>query len=176
MASSSETDDPPERQAAKPMTPEKVTYEARMRALTLRRKLASTAKRFANIAAEVHRWTNAPDLREAATKIEAALASMVADADTTPDSFQPERERKGSARHLAPGAKVTLREVGAPKYDGILDPHERVGLEVVSVSSVKRGRVVSAKTVSGVRLVLPRTHIARVPTNGEHGAAPANCQ
>ncbi len=57
----------------------KATYEERMRRLPpivqVRRKLQSTITRFANLAVEGRAWRNAPDLSEAATRVEASLIS-----------------------------------------------------------------------------------------------------
>lgn len=104
------------------MTPgKKLTYEERMRRLApivrVRRKVDSTIKRFANLADEVRRWKNAPDLREAASKVETALAGLLAEATTTADTFQPERERKASANQLKPGTKVSLRDKFVARYE-----------------------------------------------------------
>lgn len=142
------------------------TYEARMRALApvvrLRKKLEANAKRLSKVSEEALSWANAPsELREAATSATTALAALIAVAMALPDDFKPEGIRNGSARHLAPGSKVTIRENVSTKYDGILEPEERSTLEVVSVSSGKHARVVSVRTASGLRLVLPRAHVTR---------------
>jgi hypothetical protein len=132
-----------------------------MRALApierLRKKLEATAKRFSKIANEVQRWKNAPDLGEKAASIETALAAMVADATTMPDAFEPERERKGTARQLAAGAEVVLRERVAAKYSGLLETEPGAKLEVVAVT---RGHV-SVRTTAGALVVLPRAHVTR---------------
>lgn len=77
------------------MKPKTATYEARMRQLApivrLRRKLEATAKRFSNVAREVKRWTNAPELAEKAASVEVTIATLVADAAALPDTFVPER-------------------------------------------------------------------------------------
>lgn len=139
----------------------KPTYQARMRALApvvrLRKKLEATAKRFSKIANEVKRWRNAPDLREKASTVEATLAAMVGDAASLPDAFEPERERKGSARHLAAGAEVVLREKVAAKYSDLLETEPGATLEVVAVT---RGHV-SVRTTAGALVVLPRAHVTR---------------
>lgn len=137
------------------------TYEARMRALApvvrIRRKLEATALRFSNIASEVKRWKNAPDLGETASKVETTLAAMLADAATMPDSFRPERERKRSSRQLTSGTKVVLREKAAAKYAGIFEQEAGTTLEVVSVTRAH----VSVKTAAGTLVVLPRAHVAK---------------
>lgn len=153
---------------AAPTAPaKKLTYEERMRRLApivqVRRKVESTITRFANLADEVKRWRNAPDLREAATKVETALAGLLAEATTTADTFQPERERRVSASQLTPGEKVALREKFVARYEGVLDPAERATLEVVTTT---RGHV-SVKTATGARIVLPRGHVARATDTGE---------
>jgi len=145
------------------MTPgKKLTYEERMRRLApivrVRRKIESTVKRFANVAEEVRRWKNAPALREAATTVETALAGLLAEATTTTDAFQPERERKACAHQLQPGTKVTFRDKFVPRYEGVLEASERTSLEVVATA---RGQV-SVKTATRARLVLPRGHLAKV--------------
>lgn len=137
----------------------KATYEERMRRLPpivqVRRKLQSTITRFANLAVEVRAWRNAPDLSEAATRVEASLAGMLAEAMTTSDAFQPDKER-AAARPLPVGARVALREKFGARYEGVVDPEERASLEVVATT---RGHV-SVKTATGLRLVLPRGHVA----------------
>jgi hypothetical protein len=139
----------------------KLTYEERMRRLTpivqVRRKVDSTIKRFTNLADEVRRWKNAPGLHEATSKVEVALAGMLAEATTTPDTFEPERVRKAAASHLTPGTAVALRDKFVARYDGVLDPAERASLEVVAIA---RGHV-SVKTATGARIVLPRGHVTR---------------
>lgn len=139
----------------------KPTYEARMRALApvvrLRKKLEATAKRFSKIANEVKRWRNTPELGEKASTVEAMLAAMVGDAATLPDAFEPERERKGSARQLVAGAEVILRERVAAKYAGLLETDQGASLEVVAVT---RGHV-SVRTTAGAPVVLPRAHVTR---------------
>lgn len=144
-----------------PVAKKKLTYEERMRALApivqVRRKVESTITRFTNIANEVRRWKNAPAIREAASKVEVALAGMLAEATTTPDTFEPERERKASAKQLTPGTKVALRDKFVARYDGVLEPAERASLEVVAIA---RGHV-SVKTATGARIVLPRGHVAK---------------
>jgi hypothetical protein len=91
-----------------------LTYEKRMRALApivqVRRKVESTMKRFTNLAEKVRAWKSAPGLREAASEVETALAGMLAEATTTPDTFQPERERRPPVGNLTPGTRVALRE------------------------------------------------------------------
>ena len=157
--------------------PAKLTYEKRMRELApatrLQRKLATNARRVAKIVDEVALWTNATELRAAAGTVTEALSNMVAAAALLPDSFKPEREPKGNARRLIPGAKVVLHEAVSPKYDGILEPEEQRHLEVVSVSSGKLARVVAVKTASGVRLVLPRAHVVRAAVEDERTAVPS---
>ncbi len=137
----------------------KATYEERMRRLPpivqVRRKLQSTITRFANLAVEVRAWRNAPDLSEAATRVEASLAGMLAEAMTTSDAFQPDKERAAS-RPLPVGARVALREKFGARYEGVVDPEERASLEVVATT---RGHV-SVKTATGLRLVLARGHVA----------------
>ncbi|MBS2014025.1 MAG: hypothetical protein JST00_14140 [Deltaproteobacteria bacterium] len=139
----------------------KPTYEARMRALApvvrLRKKLEATAKRFSKIANEVKRWRNAPDLGAKASTVEATLAAMLGGAATLPDAFEPERERKGSARQLAAGAEVVLREKVAAKYAGLLETEPGASLEVVAVT---RGHV-SVRTTAGALVVLRRAQITR---------------
>jgi len=137
----------------------KATYEERVRRLPpivqVRRKLQSTITRFANLAVEVRAWRNAPDLSEAATRVEASLAGMLAEAMTTSDAFQPDKERAAS-RPLPVGARVALREKFGARYEGVVDPEERASLEVVATT---RGHV-SVKTATGLRLVLARGHVA----------------
>lgn len=145
-----------------PVAKKKLTYEERMRVLApivqVRRKVESTIKRFANLANELRRWKNAPELREAASKVEAALAGLLAEATTTADTFEPQKERKASASQLQPGAKLALRDKFIATYEGILDAAERVNLEVVAIA---RGHV-SVKTSTGARIVLPRGHVAKM--------------
>lgn len=143
--------------------PKKSTYEKRMRALApvvrLRKKLEANAKRLAKVSEELQRWANGPtELRAAATTLTTALASMLAVANALPDNFKPERERKGSARDLVPGAKAVLRAKVAARYDDIIEPDERGNLEIVSIA---RGGLVSVKTATGTRLVLPRSHVTK---------------
>lgn len=142
--------------------PKKPTYEKRMRelapALRLRKKLEANVKRLSKIANEIGRWQNASDLRAAATSVTTGLAAMLGVAMALPDDFKPERGRKGGARHLVPGAKAVLRPKVLAKYDGILEPEERANLEIVSVAP---GGLVTVTTVSGSRLVLPRSHVAK---------------
>jgi hypothetical protein len=147
-----------------PVAKKKLTYEDRMRALTpivqVRRKVESTIMRFTNLADEVRRWKNAPALHEAASRVEAALAGMLAEATTTPDTFQPEKERKASSKQLKPGTRVILRDKFVARYDGLLEPAERASLEVVATA---RGHI-SVKTAMGVRIVVPRGHLVK-PTD-----------
>lgn len=146
-----------------PAVKTKLTYEERMRALApivrVRRKAESTIKRFANLADEIRRWKNAPDLREAASKVEAALAGLLAEATTTADNFEPEKERKAGANQLKPGTRLALRDKFVARYEGVLDADERANLEVVTTA---RGHV-SVKTATGARIVLPRSHVAKAP-------------
>ena len=143
------------------MAKKKLTYEERMRALTpivqVRRKVDSTIKRFATLADEVRRWKNAPDLREAAGEVETALVALLAEATTTADAFEPEKERKAPGSQLKPGTKVALRDKFVARYEGILESTERTSLEVVAIA---RGHV-SVKTATGARIVLPHGHVAR---------------
>jgi hypothetical protein len=144
-----------------PAAKKALTYEKRMRSLApivqVRRKVESTMKRFANLATQVRRWKNAPDLREAASKVETALVGMLAEATTTPDTFQPERERKTPVGNLTPGTIVALREKVVGRYDGVLEAAERAGLEIVTSTRTH----VSVKTATGLRIVVPRAHLTR---------------
>lgn len=144
-----------------PPVAKKVTYEERMRRLApivqVRRKVESTIKRFTNIADEVRRWRNAPALGEAASKVEAALTGLLAEVTTTPDTFDPEKERRASGKQLTPGTMVALRDKFVARYDAVLEPAERASLEVVAIA---RGHV-SVKTVAGARIVLPRGHVQK---------------
>ena len=153
---------PPSAKREPPVARKKPTYEERMRRLAplvrVRRKVESTITRFTNLADEVRRWRNAPALGEAASKVEAALAGMLVEVTTTPDAFEPDRERKASAKQLRPGTKVALRDKFVARYDGVLDLGERASLEVVAFA---RGHV-SVKTATGARIVLPRGHVAKV--------------
>lgn len=178
MPSSAETTTPkPDAEVKTKPTPNAATtakaqtYERRMRELApivrLRRKLQATVLRFSNIAGEVKRWKNAPDLGETASKIETTLAAMLTDATTMPDSFQPERDRKGHPRQLVPGLKVLLSEKVAMKYVGILEPEAASNLEIVSVSRAH----VSVKTAAGALIVLPRGHVTRIATMQAVGLA-----
>lgn len=144
-----------------PVATKKLTYEERMRALApivqVRRRVDSTIKRFGNLADDVRRWKNAPSLREAAAKVELALAGMLAEAMTTADTFVPEKQRKPTANELKPGTKLALRDKFFARYEGILDAAERVDLEVVTTAR----RHVAVKTATGARIVLPRGHLAK---------------
>jgi hypothetical protein len=133
-----------------------------MRALApvvrLRRKLTANVTRLSKLSGEVQRWANAPaELRDAATTVTTALAAMLTVATGLPDDFKPERERKGSARQLAIGMKVTLREKVIAKYDGIVVPEERASLGVASIGRTH----VSVKTAAGALVVLPRNHVVK---------------
>ncbi len=143
-------------------TPKTSTYEARMRQLApivrLQKKLEATAKHFSILAREVRRWENARNLGETATKIEAAVAEMLADTMMVPDSFQPQRTRRGNHRQLTSGTKVILRERVLGKYSALLEYEAASTLEVVSVSRAN----VAVKSGSGALIVLPRAHVARL--------------
>jgi hypothetical protein len=89
--------------------------------------------------------------------VETALAGLLAEATTTADTFEPEKERKASANQLKPGTRLALRDTFVARYEGILDPAERTNLEVVATA---RGHV-SVKTTTGARIVLPRGHLAK---------------
>jgi hypothetical protein len=138
------------------------TYEARMRALApvvrLRKKLTANVTRLSKLSREVQRWANAPaELRDAATTVTTALAAMLTVATGLPDDFTPERGRKGSARQLTVGTKVTLREKAIEPYADVIAPEERASLEVASIGRTH----VSVKTAAGALVVLPRNHVVK---------------
>ncbi|MBX3221914.1 MAG: hypothetical protein KF795_15465 [Labilithrix sp.] len=144
------------------MSPPKQSYEKRMRELSpvvrLRKKLASNAKRMAKIVGEAQRWSNAPELREATASVGSALTALLAVASALPDDFKPERERHVGSRKVSVGMKVGLVEKLASKYDGVIDAEERTALEVVSLAK----GLVSVRTASGARIVLPIRHVTRL--------------
>jgi hypothetical protein len=148
---------------AKPKKP--TTYEARMRALApvmrLRKKLTANVTRLSKVAREVQRWANGPaELRDAATTVTTALAAMLTVATGLPDDFMPERERKGSARQLTVGTKVTLREKAIERYADVIAPEDRATLEVASIGRTH----VFVKTAAGALVVLPRNQVVKATT------------
>lgn len=106
----------PKREASTAEKP--FTYEKRMRSLApivqVRRKVESTMKRFANLAAHVRGWKNAPDLREAAAKVETALAGMLVVATGSSEHhFHRNHRRPGGHRwccgRIPPCTEYALR-------------------------------------------------------------------
>lgn len=150
----------------------KESYQKRMAKLPLTKrysvKILRTGERVTRIAGITSKWENVElaTLGDTAVKALDAFATAL---EKLPVDFKPPRGvRSSTSAPLAVGTKVDLNDQAIKRYENIIEPDDRTGLEVVAVA----GNKLKCKTKGGDKLVLTRGQV-RVAGAGEEAEDPS---